>query len=124
MDIKLLRAKFSWTYIGFIRLNLIMLVTLVATAISTEASLDKFVTAIPLAFAIVNAIVFLVLPVADLIEQYKDKRMCSLLNLDYVSSFLLAFEEKQRETIRDNFKNSSNQSKVKLAELLKEKSKG
>jgi len=122
MDIKLLKAKFSWTYIGFIRLNIGMLVTLTFIAISNGTSIERFVSAIPLSLLIVNAVVFVVFPIADVIEQYKDKQMCSTLGVDYIKDFLMFYEERQKEIIRENFKNSPNQDRTLISELLNKQS--
>lgn len=123
MNIKLLKAKFSWTYYGFIRLNLIMVTTLVFTWFSKGASIEKFFAVLPTALAIINAVIFFILPFADLYEQYKDKKMCSILGVDYEEEYLLRFEDKIKDTIRNNFKNSTKQSSVKLSDLVNKKIK-
>ena len=117
MNLKSIKAKFGWTFSGFIYLNLFMVVSLVVTAITGGHNFQKVISVLPKALLIMNAVNFVVMPIVDLFENYKDRKMCSDLNQNYELDFLYTFTVKQKECIRKNFKELSSYAGVTLEKL-------
>ena len=98
-----------------------MVTSLAVVAVSNGYSFPKTISVLPKALLIINAVNFVIMPVVDLIENYKDRKMCTDLNQDYESDFLFSYDVKQKENIRYNFKELNNYNGFTLEVLSKSK---
>jgi hypothetical protein len=117
LDFQKLIAKFPWTFVGTLLMNVMTLTTLTYVAVSEGHSFDKAVEALPKALLIMNMASFMVFPCIDLFEGYKDRKMCKQLGAEYKNEFLLLFSEEEKENIRENFEKLQRLSGAKLKDL-------
>ncbi|WNC68619.1 hypothetical protein RI845_00380 [Thalassotalea nanhaiensis] len=115
--------KFNWTFYGFVRLNLFVLVIVALDFISGERDIEKLIGGFIFLLQAANLFVFVALPFVDLFFMFKDKKMCSHFGISYTSDFLSSFTEKEKEQIRANFQSSEIGDAKSLEDLLNKENK-
>jgi len=115
--------KFNWTFYGFVRLNLIVLVIVAMDFIAGERDIEKLIGGFIFLLQVANLFVFVALPFVDAFFMFKDKKICSHFGVSYKSDFLSSFTEKEKEQIRANFQSSDFGGVKSLAELLDKENK-
>jgi hypothetical protein len=118
LKFELLKRKFNWTFYGFIRLNLVVPVIILLDFFSGETSGEKLLGGFIFLLKIVNLFVFVFLPMLDLYEYYRDKKICNHFQINYIDNYLLTFSEKEKEIIREQFSKFPLKESTRIEDLL------
>jgi len=118
LKFELIKKKFFWTFYGFIRLNLAIPVIVLLDFFSGETSGEKLLGGFVFLLQVVNLFVFVFLPMLDLYELYRDKKICKHFKIDYTGDYLLIYTEKEKEIIREQFSKFPLTDNTKIKDLL------